>query len=154
VDVERQVRRLREGGVAVTILNFASVLIAGAVVSLGVLALACTDESWQELTSRMARLADLIQGFSGRGSAAAAPGRGATLEADYMDLLAHARAAVAAARDGETDPCGYLVDALEPHGQLPPDGMHPAQILALPRSAVHRVIVQHGIARIQEVRRG
>jgi hypothetical protein len=49
----------------------------------------------------------------------------------YMQLLEAARASVAADRDGEKDPLIYIRAVLDAHGQLPPDGMHPAQILAL-----------------------
>lgn len=52
------------------------------------------------------------------------------LRADYGDLLAHARAAVAAARDGEADPLGYLRDTLAEHGQLPGPDQHPSELLA------------------------
>lgn len=54
----------------------------------------------------------------------------ALLRAEYSDLLAHARAAVAAARDGEADPTGYLTDTLHRHGQLPTAGQHPSELLA------------------------
>lgn len=49
----------------------------------------------------------------------------------YMELLEACRAGVAAQRAGETDPMGYIRDVLERHGQLPPNGMTPAQCLAL-----------------------
>lgn len=38
----------------------------------------------------------------------------------HANLLAAARATVAAAKDGETDPLYYLLDELDPHNQLPP----------------------------------
>jgi hypothetical protein len=49
----------------------------------------------------------------------------------YAELLASARAAVAAERDHEPDPLAYIRGVLAEHGQLPPDGMHPPQLLAL-----------------------
>lgn len=65
----------------------------------------------------------------------AAPGDAVALkllQAQYANLLAAARAAVAAHHDGEGDPLAYLRDELDAHGQLPPAGMHPAQCLAQP----------------------
>lgn len=49
----------------------------------------------------------------------------------YMELLEAARASIAAGRDGEADPLVYIRAVLESHGQLPPEGMHPLQCLAL-----------------------
>jgi len=61
--------------------------------------------------------------------------RGRTLlaltRAEYADLLAAARATIAAHRDGERDPLYYLHDELAAHGQLPPRHLHPAELLAL-----------------------
>jgi|SRR6266536_1211817 len=57
----------------------------------------------------------------------------ALLRAEHADLLAHARAAVAAARDGEADPAGYVRDVLAKRGQLPPGDMRPPQLLAAVR---------------------
>lgn len=54
------------------------------------------------------------------------------IEAEYGELLAHARAAVAADRAGETDPLGYIRDVLAERGQLPPAGARPTQLLAVP----------------------
>jgi len=51
--------------------------------------------------------------------------------AQYADLLAAARATVAAARDGEADPLYYIRDELAARGQLPPRHMHAAELLAL-----------------------
>ncbi|MFC7382194.1 ATP-binding protein [Sphaerisporangium rhizosphaerae] len=57
------------------------------------------------------------------------------LTAAYAELLAHARAAVAAAEQGESDPIGYVRDVLVEHGQLPPAGVRPARLLAtLPKA--------------------
>jgi hypothetical protein len=53
-------------------------------------------------------------------------------QAEHADLLAAARATLAAARDGEADPLYYLRDALDAHGQLPGVGQHPVQLLAHP----------------------
>jgi hypothetical protein len=55
----------------------------------------------------------------------------ADLEVRYANLLAAARAAIAADHDGEANPLGYLRDELDLRGQLPDATMHPAQILAL-----------------------
>jgi hypothetical protein len=56
----------------------------------------------------------------------------ADLEVRYANLLAASRATIAAHHDGEPDPLGYLHDELAAHGQLPPEGMHPAELLAQP----------------------
>lgn len=53
------------------------------------------------------------------------------MNALYMELLEAARASIAAERDGETDPLIHVRHVLEAHGQMPPDGMTPVQILAL-----------------------
>lgn len=50
--------------------------------------------------------------------------------ADYAELLAACRAAVAAARQGEADPLNYVAAVLEDHGQLPAPGQRPMQLLA------------------------
>lgn len=55
----------------------------------------------------------------------------ADLRVRHANLLAACRAAVAAERDGETDPVSYLRDQLDEHGQMPAVDQHPAQILAL-----------------------
>jgi hypothetical protein len=49
---------------------------------------------------------------------------------EYANLLAAARATIAATRDHENDPLGYLRDELDAHGQLPTTEQHPAQLLA------------------------
>lgn len=54
----------------------------------------------------------------------------ADLEVRYANLLAAARATVAADRDGDPDPLAILRDELDSHGQLPDAAMHPAQLLA------------------------
>ena len=54
----------------------------------------------------------------------------ADLEVRYANLLAAARATVAADHDGEANPLAYLRDELDAHGQLPDASMHPAQLLA------------------------
>lgn len=51
--------------------------------------------------------------------------------AKYADLLAAARATLAADRDGESEPLLYLHDELEAHGQLPPRHLHALELLAL-----------------------
>jgi hypothetical protein len=60
----------------------------------------------------------------------------ADLEVRYANLLAAARAAIAADHDGEANPLGYLRDELDQHGQLPDATMHPAQLLAQPQLGV------------------
>jgi hypothetical protein len=44
----------------------------------------------------------------------------AALRLRYANLLAAARATLAAAHDGEAEPLAYLADELTDHGQLPP----------------------------------
>lgn len=51
--------------------------------------------------------------------------------AKYADLLAAARATLAADRDGESEPLLYLRDELDAHGQLPPRHLHALELLAL-----------------------
>ena len=48
----------------------------------------------------------------------------------YANLLAAARATLAADRDGEADPLFYLRDELAAHGQLPPARLHAPELLA------------------------
>lgn len=55
----------------------------------------------------------------------------ADLEVRHANLLAAARATVAADRDGDPDPLAILRDELDAHGQMPAEGQHPAEILAL-----------------------
>jgi hypothetical protein len=54
----------------------------------------------------------------------------ALARAQYADLLAAARATIAAQRDGEADPLIYLRDELNAHGQLLNRDMHAAELLA------------------------
>ncbi len=54
----------------------------------------------------------------------------ALVRAEYADLLAAARATLAADRDGETDPLYYLRDELAARGQLPPKHLRPVELLA------------------------
>ena len=54
----------------------------------------------------------------------------ALTRAEYANLLAAARATLAADRDGEHDPLYYLRDELAAHGQLPPKHLHPVELLA------------------------
>jgi hypothetical protein len=51
--------------------------------------------------------------------------------AEHADLLAAARATVAAERDGEREPLWYLRDELAAHGQLPPKCLGALDLLAL-----------------------
>ncbi|MCO6011483.1 hypothetical protein NE236_41690 [Actinoallomurus purpureus] len=53
----------------------------------------------------------------------------------YFELLEAARASIAAARLGEADPLIHVRHVLDAHGQLPPEGMTPVQILALTPAA-------------------
>jgi hypothetical protein len=55
----------------------------------------------------------------------------ALTRAQHADLLAAARATVAAARDGEADPLYYIRDELNARGQLPSRHLHAAELLAL-----------------------
>ncbi|MET7339138.1 hypothetical protein [Nonomuraea sp. NPDC005650] len=52
------------------------------------------------------------------------------LAAAYSELLAAARASVAAAELGEADPLVYVREHLAEHGQLPPAGTRPMRLLA------------------------
>ncbi|MFI6603757.1 hypothetical protein ACIBHX_46640 [Nonomuraea sp. NPDC050536] len=54
----------------------------------------------------------------------------ALLVAEHAELLAAARATVAAAACGEQDPLLHLRHALDCHGQLPPAGVAPHTLLA------------------------
>ncbi|MFF5115034.1 hypothetical protein [Streptosporangium sp. NPDC000509] len=54
----------------------------------------------------------------------------ALLVAEHAELLAAARATVAAAQLGEIDPLVHLRHALAAHGQLPPPGARPVVLLA------------------------
>jgi hypothetical protein len=59
----------------------------------------------------------------------------ALLAAEYGELLAAARAAVAAAELGQADPLVFVRHTLSRHGQLPPAGARPAHLLAQPGEA-------------------
>jgi hypothetical protein len=50
----------------------------------------------------------------------------------HANLLAAARATIAATRDGEADSMYYLRDELDAHDQLPPDHLHAAELFAQP----------------------
>jgi hypothetical protein len=54
----------------------------------------------------------------------------ALTRARHADLLAAARATVAAYRDGEADPLWYVRDELAANGQLPPAHLHATALLA------------------------
>ncbi|WP_246268869.1 hypothetical protein [Nonomuraea typhae] len=54
----------------------------------------------------------------------------AQLAADHSDLLANVRASVAAADQGAVDPLLFIRHYLAAHGQLPPKGARPTQLLA------------------------
>jgi len=57
-------------------------------------------------------------------------GQHALTRVRYVNLLAAARATLAADRDGEDDPLFYVHDELAEHGQLPPAHRSPAELLA------------------------
>ncbi|MDR8415084.1 hypothetical protein MTP10_40935 [Nonomuraea sp. 3-1Str] len=56
----------------------------------------------------------------------------ALLASEYAELLAAARASVAAAALGEGDPLIHVRHVLARHGQLPPAGARPVVLLAHP----------------------
>jgi hypothetical protein len=56
------------------------------------------------------------------------------------ELLASARASIAADRDGEPDPLAPIRMLLTERGQLPPDNMRPAQLLTIPHGGGHRAV--------------
>ena len=58
------------------------------------------------------------------------------LLAGYAELLAAARAAVAAAARGDADPVGWVRGVLADRGQLPEPGARPSQVVADARSAM------------------
>jgi len=60
----------------------------------------------------------------------------AIVQAEYAGLLAAARAAVAAERNGDADPLGWIRGLLAERGQLPPPGAAPVQVVADARSAL------------------
>lgn len=53
----------------------------------------------------------------------------ALLRADYSELWAHARATVAAVRDGDPAPYALLTGWLAERGALPADGQHASELL-------------------------
>jgi hypothetical protein len=66
-------------------------------------------------------------------SGAARPADGPTDAArlaQYAELLAAARAAVAAADRGDADPAGWVRPVLEARGQLPASGTRPDKVAA------------------------
>jgi hypothetical protein len=58
------------------------------------------------------------------------------LRAGYAELLAAARASVAAAARGDADPVAWIRGVLEDRGQLPAPGARPVQVVADARSAM------------------
>jgi hypothetical protein len=56
----------------------------------------------------------------------------ALVRAMHANLLAAARATIAATRDGEADSMYYLRDELNAHDQLPPDHLYAAEFLTQP----------------------
>jgi len=55
---------------------------------------------------------------------------------EYADLLAAARAAVAAAARGDPNPLFWIRDQLSSHDQLPAPGAIPAQVAATTRAVL------------------
>jgi hypothetical protein len=66
----------------------------------------------------------------------AGPWSAAAVRAGYAELLAAARASVAAAARGDADPVAWVRGVLEDRGQLPEPGARPAQVVADARSAM------------------
>jgi hypothetical protein len=62
---------------------------------------------------------------------------------EHANLLAAARATIAAARDHEPDPLGYLRDELDAHGQLPAAQQHASQLLAFAVGLCEAVPARH-----------
>ena len=60
----------------------------------------------------------------------------AIVQAEYAELLAAARAAVAAERSGDTDPLAWIRGVLAERGQLPAPGAAAVQVVADARSAM------------------
>ena len=60
----------------------------------------------------------------------------AIVQAEYAELLAAARAAVTAERNGDADPLGYVRGLLAERGQLPPPGVAARHVVADARSAL------------------
>jgi hypothetical protein len=58
------------------------------------------------------------------------------LRAGYAELLAAARASVAAAARGDADPVAWVRGVLQDRGQLPEPGARPVQVVADARSAM------------------
>jgi hypothetical protein len=56
----------------------------------------------------------------------------ALVRAMHANLLAAARATIAATRDGEADSMYYLRDELDAQDQLPPEHLHAAELLTYP----------------------
>lgn len=60
----------------------------------------------------------------------------ASLRAGYAELLAAARASVAAAARGDADPVGWVRGVLQERGQLPEPGARPVQVVADAQAAM------------------
>jgi hypothetical protein len=58
------------------------------------------------------------------------------LRAGYAELLAAARASVAAAARGDADPVAWVRGVLQDRGQLPEPGARPVQVVADAQSAM------------------
>jgi hypothetical protein len=68
----------------------------------------------------------------------------ALARAQHANLLAAARATLAADRDGEADPLLYVRDELAEHGQLAARHLHPGRLLAQP--LLDATATEHGEA--------
>lgn len=92
-------------------------------------------EGWDGLTGdqrcRMAAEIDRLIGVADMSAADPVRQELAFLRAEDAELLAHARATVAAARDGWPDPVAILAGLLEERGQLPRPDQAPSELLAL-----------------------
>ncbi len=60
----------------------------------------------------------------------------AIVQAEYAELLAATRAAVAAERNGDPDPLAYVRGVLAERGQLPSPGEVPVHVVADARTAL------------------
>uniref|UniRef100_UPI003F4905A0 hypothetical protein n=1 Tax=Sphaerisporangium sp. CA-236357 TaxID=3240030 RepID=UPI003F4905A0 len=59
----------------------------------------------------------------------------ALLQAEHAALVMAARASVAAAEQGQADPLVFVRAQLDRHGQLPPAGASPVELLAVAAAA-------------------
>jgi hypothetical protein len=98
---------------------------------------ALADAAWCADCARLGhRCADHAAEAMISGALAEARNRLALTRAEYGELLAAARAAVAAERNGDVDPLSYVRGVLAEHGQLPPPGAVPVHVVADARMAL------------------